>query len=160
MAQPHALRLSLAEGFLERQSLVGPIERRLPCLFGHTEADGRDADRASDIENGQGILETSTDLTDDISRRDPDIGEGHVRILDTPATLKLTSLSYADTLAFHIKDEGGMDLVLCALAFRNRDPHWLPVGREPLRRDSCDQRDIAGDGIRCQASMQFSSTAT
>src|SRR5262245_45823175 len=146
VAQPHTLSLTLAEGLLECQPLVGPVERRLPRLFGHAQANGWNADRPTDIENGQGVLETSTNFTDEVCRRDADIGEGHVGILNTPASFELTSLPYPNSGGFHIEDEGGMNLVVCALAFWSRDPQGSPAVPLPFRRNSCDQRDIAGDG--------------
>src|SRR6185295_12826451 len=105
-AQPHTLRLTLAEGLLECQPLVRPVERRLPRLLCHAQANGWDADRPPDIENGQGILETSTNFTDEVCRRDAGTGESHVGILNAPASFELTSLLDSDAGCFHIEDEG------------------------------------------------------
>jgi hypothetical protein len=73
-----------------------------------------------------------------------DIGEGHVGILNAPASLELTSLLHSDAGCIHIEDEGSVNLLVCALALWDRDPHGSTAVQLPLRRHSCDQRDIAG----------------
>src|SRR2546422_603515 len=65
-ADAHHLRLPLAQGLAEGDAGVGPVQRRLPRLLRHAETDGRDADRAADVEDGERVLESLADLAENV----------------------------------------------------------------------------------------------
>ena len=145
-AQPHLLRLPLAERPAEGHAGIGAIERRLPGLLRHAQADGRDADGAADVENRQRVFEAFADLADDVLHGNAHIRKRHVRIFDAPAPFELAALAHRHPGGIHRQDKRAVHAIVGALPFQHRGPRRFAVDPNLPRGHAGDQRDKSRDG--------------
>ena len=127
VAQPNLLSLPLCQRFLEGDAGIGSVNGRLPCLLGHAEANGRNADPTSHIQNGECIFQSLADFADDVFDRDLHLLQRDVGILDASAAFELTPLPYQQSRCGHVENKRRVDPVVCSLSFLDGHPLYSSV---------------------------------
>lgn len=133
--ETNLLRLAFGQRLLEGDSRIGPIQGWLPGLFRHAEANGRDADSAPHIENGEGILQPLAHLADHVLDRDLHLLQRDVGVLDAATAFKLAPLPHAQARRGHVEDKGRVDSIVRPLSFVDGHPFDSSVPQGLSKRE-------------------------